>query len=297
MKTLIVSVALAAIALGASPAADAQQPTEDVVGRYIELCGWLTDVKYSIAQQRALRAQVVSYWHRSDHTRMDNVMRSLKMHDQLAKATPRIRETTLAKVRPGILVSLQEDAAKGGQDSAWLYQQFLLANPPLAQGRSGSVPLTRDMVDAAIDYEHFMHVTVLNRSALPAAKGNRQAAYKAAARDYPRLSVEQQLEIAAQPGRLVEARSLWLIATPQVRAHMRARMGGQLTGEDHAHLSQFQQAQSGAGWAGVQSQINAMNQDSQTIMGSGTTWNSALGRWEQKGGIITEYDNGAVRVP
>jgi hypothetical protein len=81
---------------------------------------------------------------------------------------------------------------------------------------------------------------------------------------------------------------------------LRARMGGQLTQEDRSLIAQAQQAQraqSSAGWAGLQSQINALNQDSQTIMGSGTTWNSSLGRWEQRGGIVTEYDSGVVRVP
>jgi hypothetical protein len=297
MKALILSAALAATLLAGSPAARAQPLNDDVVNRYIELCGWLTDVSYSPAQRQALRSQVEDYWRRGDRARIDTVMRSMDMHEKLAAASPSIRETTLAKVRPGVLVSLQQDAAQGGRDSAWLYRQFLLANPPLAEGRPGSVPLTRDMVDAALDHEHFMQATVLNRPARPVTQAARQAAYALAARDYGRLSAEQQLEIAAKPGRLVEERHLWQLAGPQVRAFMRAQMGGQLTGEDQAQIARFRQVQSRSGWAGLQSQINAMNQDSQTIMGGGTSWNSSLGRWEQRGGVVTEFDSGVVRVP
>jgi hypothetical protein len=275
----------------------AQTPDATVITRYIELCEWLTDVRYTPAQRQALRAQVEAYWQRGDKRRIDTVLRSLDMHRQLAEATPALRETTLAKVRPGVLVSLQKDAADGATDSAWLYQQFLAANPPLAQGHDGSVPLTRDMVDAALDYEHFIQATVLNRGAPAPTPASRQAAYAAAARDYPRLSVAQQLEIAAQPGRLIEERNLWQLAGRQGQAFLRAEMGGNLTAQDQAVIAEARQAQSGAGWAGVQSEINAFNQNTQTIMGSGTTWNSAAGRWEQRGGIVTEYDSGVVRVP
>jgi hypothetical protein len=42
--------------------------------------------------------------------------------------------------------------------------------------------------------------------------------------------------------------------------------------------------------------LRAMRQNSETIMGRGTVWNPATNRWEQQGGIVTEY-NGTVRVP
>lgn len=277
--------------------AHAEAPNADVVRRYVELCSWLTDVPYTSEQRAELRQQVEAYWRLGDRVRIDTVLRSMDMHGQLAKASQAVRETTLAKVRPGVLVSLQEDAANGGEDSAWLYQQFLRANPPLAEGHQGSVPLTRDMVDAALDYEHFIEVTVLNRPGRAVTKSARETAYVAAARNYSQLTTEQQLEIAAQPGRLIEERNLWQAAGPQVRALMRAQMGGELTDEDQAMIAAFHQAQSGAGWAGVQSQLDAMTENSRTIMGGGTTWNSSLGRWEQRGGIVTEYDSGVVRVP
>jgi hypothetical protein len=296
-----VRVALAAaastLAFAISPFAQAQVLSEDIIARYTELCAWLTDVSYSPGQKQALRAQIEQYWRTGDREAIQAVIRSLDMHAQLLRATPEVRETTLAKVRPGVLVSLQRDAANGGADSAWLYQQFVAANPPLAQGHHDSVPLTRDTVDASLDYAHFLEAIVLNRTASAPTPAVRQAAYAKAARDYPRLSAEQQLEIAAQRGRLVEERNLWRAAGPQGQAMLRAQLGGNLTAQDQALLAQAQQARSHAGWAGLQSQMEAINRDSQTIMGGGTTWNQTLGRWEQRGGIVTEFDSGVVRVP
>lgn len=290
------ATALAVPAAATSPSAMAQAPGATVIEHYIELCEWLTDVRYTPAQRQELRAQVESYWRRGEQDRIETVLRSLDMHKQLADASPALRETTLAKIRPGVLVSLQKDAANGSEDSAWLYRQFLGANPPLAEGHRGSVPLTRDMVDAAVDYEYFIQATVLNKGAQTPTPALRRTAYAAAARDYARLSAAQQMEIAAQPGRLIEERNLWQMAGMQGQAFIRAQMGGNLTAQDKALIAQVQQSQSGAGWSGVQSQLNAMKQDSQTIMGSGTTWNSVTGRWEQHGGIVTEYDSGVVRV-
>lgn len=46
----------------------------------------------------------------------------------------------------------------------------------------------------------------------------------------------------------------------------------------------------------LNSAIQNMKQNTDIIMGRGTVWNPATNRWEQQGGIVTEY-NGTVRVP
>jgi hypothetical protein len=46
----------------------------------------------------------------------------------------------------------------------------------------------------------------------------------------------------------------------------------------------------------LNSSLAHMRQNSETLMGRGTVWNPATRRWEQQGGIVTEF-NGTVRVP
>lgn len=295
--SLALSVLLASLALSPVLAGGAIPPLDDTtVQRYTELAGWLIDVPFDAGQRAALRAQVEGYWRSGDRTKMQNVVRSLELWEQLRAAEPDVRETTLAMTRPALLVNLQADMQKGEADSAWLYQQFLRAHPPLAEGKPGSVPLTRDVVDAALDLEYFMNAEVLRREARMPDDAARQAAYRAAALSYTTLSVAEQLEVAAKPGRLVQERAQWARLSPQLRALIRAQMGGNLTAEDQAQIASFHSMGQNQ-MAMLQGQLNAMQQDSYTIMGGGTTWNSTLGRWEQHGGIVTEYDTGVVRVP
>ena len=276
----------------------AGKPATEMVDRYIELCGWLTDVDYTPAQRAALRAQVHAYWQHGDREAQRVVISSLSMWQQLRDASPDVRAATLAQTRPAVLVELQKDAAAGGADSRWLYEQFLRANPPLAPGRPDSVPLTRDMVDASLDWEHFMTSTVLNRPARAPTSETRRAAYLAAARSYAELTAAQQLELAQKAGRLALERGQWERMDPQLRALVRSRLGGHLTPVDQQLLAQLQQLQSGgSSMALLQSQLDHMQQSSDIIMGRGTTWNGTLGRWEQQGGIMTEFGSGVTRVP
>ena len=117
-RRILTAATAAIIIASAGPGAVAQNPDATVIARYIELCEWLTDVRYTPAQRQELHAQVEAYWQQGDQRRIDTVLRSLDMHRQLAEASTALRETTLAKIRPGVLVSLQKDAAEGGADSA-----------------------------------------------------------------------------------------------------------------------------------------------------------------------------------
>ncbi|MBL8330910.1 MAG: hypothetical protein JNJ71_18880 [Rubrivivax sp.] len=64
----------------------------------------------------------------------------------------------------------------------------------------------------------------------------------------------------------------------------RAALGAQLQG-----LAGQQQGLLGSALA-------KLRQNSDTIMGCGTVWNPASGRWEQHGSIVSDY-NGTVLVP
>jgi hypothetical protein len=60
-------------------------------------------------------------------------------------------------------------------------------------------------------------------------------------------------------------------------------------------LAQLQQMQNQIGglrnqqWQVLQNEMQYMRQNQQTIMGNGTYYNQTLRRWEQHGGIVTEF--------
>jgi hypothetical protein len=160
------------------------------------------------------------------------------------------------------------------------------------------------MVDAQLDLQHFVVTEIHRRSAVPADARIREQAYRTAAATHASLTAEQQVALARQPGELARTRYGWGRASEIDRTLTRAEMGAALTPQEQAAARQV--------LAGVGAQLNGMvaqhrdamlggmiqnmQQNSDLIMGRGTVWNPATNRWEQQGGIVTEY-NGTVRVP
>jgi hypothetical protein len=113
---------------------------------------------------------------------------------------------------------------------------------------------------------------------------------------------EATLKSAAQVGL---HRLQWSAASPEDRLLIKARVVGEqnLSQEERQYLAQIQQkmamqqqqmmAQLGSirqqQWQMVGNQLQYMRQNQQTIMGNGTYYNQTLGRWEQHGGVVTEF--------
>jgi acyl-CoA reductase-like NAD-dependent aldehyde dehydrogenase len=121
----------------------------------------------------------------------------------------------------------------------------------------------------------------------------RQAAYQSAIAEYQRMTAEQQLDLASKSGKTHHFRHQWAQMTPAERAYTKMNAGGQLTAQEKQQVAMLQQqiAQMGSqnNMQLLQNEINHMRQNQQTIMGSGPRWNQTLGRWEQVGGIVTDF--------
>jgi hypothetical protein len=132
----------------------------------------------------------------------------------------------------------------------------------------------------------------------------REAAYRRAAALHPRLSAAEQVQVARAPGEAARLLYGWQRAGPMDRLLGRAELGARLTPQEQARLQQHL----GALNASLQSMaaqhrstmlgsaLASIRDNSDTIIGRGTVWNPTTNRWEQQGGIVTEY-NGTVRVP
>jgi hypothetical protein len=165
------------------------------------------------------------------------------------------------------------------------------------------LPLTRDSVDGQLDLAHFMATEIHRQPAHRPTAAEREQAYRAAAARHASLGAEAQFALAQAPGEAARLRFGWARANPLDRLIGRAELGGRLTPQEQAQVQQFMAGMNAQlqGLAAQQqnmlgSSLAAMRQNSETIMGRGTVWNPATHRWEQQGGIVTEY-NGTVRVP
>jgi hypothetical protein len=95
------------------------------------------------------------------------------------------------------------------------------------------------------------------------------------------------------PGRLALQRFQWSQYSPVQRALIREKMGAKLTAQERqavaGYRAQFAANVGAHGRQMMQNEVNAFYKNMDTIYGSGPYYNSSRGRWEQNGGIVTEY--------
>lgn len=266
--------------------------------RYVEA---LLDLQCGPTEKARIRADVANYYARRDQKAIAIVERAARDWEQLQQQDPSLVATAMAMTRPDTLLSLAAAARNGEADSQFLLETYYAAHPILAPGKEGGLPLTRDMVVGDLEVKRW-HETEIKR--LRVSAPDVAAAVQAAVREHPRLSAAQQVAFARQAGEWARIRYAWPRASAMDQLLTREQLGGPLSAQERMALQQFQ--------AGIQSQLNGMvsqhqdamlqstiqnmKQNSETIMGRGTVWNPATNRWEQQGGIVTEY-NGVVRVP
>jgi hypothetical protein len=281
-----------------------QQPGEGEVQGYTAYVGGLLGLNFNEAQKAEIRRQVQGYWAARDRQSMKTVMDSRDGWQKMQAQPADLRAVALRMTRPDVLLGLQKAAREGRADSRYLLEAYYQANPVLAEGKPNGLPLTRDMVEAQLGIQHWM-ATEIHRQAAPAPDAKVvDAAVRAAAKAHASLTAEQQVQLARQPGELARIRYAWPKASPIDKLIARSDLGAKLTPQEQAAVQQVIQ--------GFQAQMNgmvtqhrnamlggalqSMRENTDTIMGRGTVWNPATNRWEQQGGIVTEY-NGVVRVP
>jgi hypothetical protein len=292
-----VHTALIMLLMGLAPSALAAQsaPPSLVDGYrgYVEL---LLGVTFSPAQRDTLRTFADGYWRARATPAMRVVERGASMWTQLTGVPDAVRQTTVATTRGDVLVALDQAAREGDAESRWLLAVYRAQHPPLAEGRPGAPPLTREVMDAQLELHRFNEVEIHRRSMPPIDAAARAAAYRDGARRYPTLTVAQQRALATVAGEWASTRGQWAILGPELRLLVRESLGARLTGDERLALEGIRQMGRQHQQQVLGSALAHMRETSELVMGRGTTWNAARGRWEQQGGIVTEF-NGTVRVP
>jgi hypothetical protein len=239
-------------------------------------------LSFDVAQRQRIRQFIDAYWQRQQQRELKAVSGTVDFLTRLRQRDAGLREVDLRMSRPATLKNLAQEAEAGDALAAWLLAQYHAVHPVLAPVRPGGLPLTRDSVDGQLDLARFMATEIHRQPAHRPTAAEREQAYRAAA---------------------ARLRFGWAHANPLDRLSGRADLGGRLTPQEQAQVQQFMAGMNAQlqGLAAQQqnmlgSSLAAMRQNSETIMGRGTVWNPRTNRWEQQGGIVTEF-NGTVRVP
>lgn len=287
-----------------APAAAGNRATPDEVAAFTDLATALLGLRFSPPQREQIARAIAGYAERGEQARVDAVRKSARWYRDTLNLEPNARAAAFRMSRPDALLGLRKDEQEGDPLAALLLALYHAANPVLAPGKADGLPLTRDMVEAQLDLQHFLSAEIHRRPAPVPDATAREAALREAVRRHPGLSGAQQVALARQPGELARVRVGWERASPLDQALTREQLGAPLTPQERAALQQFA-AQMNAQINGMVAQhrqsvlgsaLQSMRENSETIMGRGTVWNPATNRWEQQGGVVTEY-NGTVRVP
>jgi hypothetical protein len=275
----------------------------EAVNAFIDVSAQLLGLSFDAGARQQMARFIDGYWLRRQAPQMSAVLGTRGFLAQLQAQPPELRAVALRLSRPAALLTLAKDAADGDELSAWLLARYHQMHPVLAPGRPGGLPLTRDTVDGQLDLAHFMATEIHRQPATRPSPQEREQAYRAAAARHPSLDARTQLALAQAPGEAARLRYGWQRASAADRLLGRAELGARLTPPEQAQLQQHLSGLNTQlqGLAAQQqgllgSALAHLRQNSDTIMGRGTVWNPASGRWEQQGGIVTEY-NGTVRVP
>jgi hypothetical protein len=276
--------------------ARAQTAPDIAVQSFTEVTALMLGLSFDVAQRQRIRQFIDAYWQRQPQREMGVVSGTVDFLAQLRQREAGLREVAQRMSRPATLKNLSQEAEAGDALAAWLLAQYHAVHPVLAPARPGGLPLTRDSMDEQFDLAHFMATEIHRQPAHRPTTAERDQAYRAAAALHAGLSAEAQFALAQAPGEAARLRFGWARANPLDRLIGRADLGGRLTPWEQAQVQQFMAGMNAQQQNLLGSSLAAMRQNSETIMSCGTVWNPAASRWEQQGGIVTEY-NGTVRVP
>ena len=299
MKHLFVHIALL---MGVFPLF-AQRIEERHFRGYIDLCQAVFGITYSPQELQEIRRHVDQYAATNDRESINTVIKSAEKFYEVSSRPRDLVMTAWRMTLPSTLRAVHQAAANGRADSQYLLDAYYRRFPILAPGKPNGVPLTRSMVEADLALKQWMANEIHQQNAPAPDAQVLAAASRSAVQAWPTLSPEQQVKFAEQIAEWARVSYAWPRASAIDKLITRNDMGARLSPQEQAAIQQVL-AGFNSQLAGLraqqnsmlQSSIDHMKQNSETIMGRGTVWNPATNRWEQQGGIVTEY-NGVVRVP
>lgn len=272
--------------------------------RYHELVELLLDVKLTHEQRVELSRYFNTYRYSNNPEREQASRNVMALYENLMNMSQAERLAQCRHLRSVTLNEQWKNAKSGDAEANYMLDLYYRAHPPIAPGLP---PLTKDIVDALMEFDYFFNVEVKGVKAEPMDADFREKMYREAIAKWKSLDAAGQQEMFESASKVSLYRIQWANTGPEDRLLIKANVVGEnnLSREEKVYLAQIKQTlmqmnlQMNQMLQNHRSQIlnnelQFMRESQQTIMGNGTHWNPTLGRWEQQGGIVTEY--GVTRV-
>ncbi len=262
---------------------------------YNQLVEMLFDMQMTHGQRAQLRGFIDKYRlsrKPAERQVFDNCM---QLYAKLMDMPEQERMAMCRQMRAITLMEQWKLAKTGDAEAQFMLDLYYAAHPPLAQGPPH---LTPDIVDALIEFDHFFNTEVKGLKTGPIDQPFREKMYKEAVAKWATLNAQGKEDVLKTASQVSVQRIKWANSGPEDRLMIKANLVGvqNLSPQEKQQLQQIQSmmAQMNAMVQQHQHQmlnneLQFMRQNQQTIMGNGTYYNQTLRRWEQHGGVVTEF--------
>ncbi len=271
--------------------ADGDPPlTQEIVAEFVKATEFTTLGKFTPQQTERMRTILIKYW--SDGTTPRAVVGTVDGMRQLRALPARTQRLALTSNIMGFLIRADEAVKQGDESSILMLEVYRQSNPALVP----EAPLfSKALADAYIDAFLFLGSVQSGKPEPKLSEASRQKLRVQLARDFAKAEKEQREQFQENVAKVMGHMIQWPNMDELDRLLVRADLGAKLTPQEQQTVMQARQMMSQHNHQMMSNQLNFMKQNTDTIMGSAPYWNPSENRWEQKGGIVTEFGVTSVK--
>lgn len=265
--------------------------TQQMLTQHAQLVQLLLNLPYSETQLQKHFSLVKAYWQKRDYKGMQAVMGNMQFYEEILAKPAEEQKAFVRQIRSTLIISLIDDSKKA-EDSKWYLQNYYTVHPPILQA---DIPLIKETADDLIDFEFFKNKTLKGIAVRFISQTQRDSAYAQLASAWKTFSSPKKKDIMIGASRLALIQYGWKNLGALDKIDLKLRYVGRKYVND-AEYRQYQQALAkfssgnrGSQWQLIQNELNFMKKSTDIIMSRGTRWNPATNRYEQEGGVVTEY--------
>ena len=248
---------------------------QKTVNVLIEANEVLMELKFNASQRQRFQTEIVKQWRAGNSQLIQDTKGLKEAFPQLMALPKRTRDLAMRSNLIGFLTRLEQDAANGDEISKIMQEAYRQNNPA---------------IDAFVNACLFLGELQTGPPAPALSEKSRHALRVQIAKDYSKAGKAQREKISNVVGKVTSFMINWPQMADYEKLLARAEVGAKLTMQEQQMVQQVRHQLSNHNLTMMTRELNFMKQSQQTIMGSAPYWNPAANRWEQKGGIVTEFN-------
>lgn len=264
--------------------------TQSMVDNHTKLVQALLDIRYSPGQTQKHADLVQQYWRKNDIKGMQAILGNLQFFEEIRQKPAEEQKAFIRQIRSALILNLVDDSKKQ-EDSRWYLENYFAVHQPL---HASGIPLLRETADDLIAFELFKNSVLKNQPASQITRAQRDSAHRQLAEVWKTMPDRQRRDVMSGASHLALIQYRWKYLDGPAKTDIRLRYVGRAYVTD-AEYRQYQESLAAAQqfksdqWQMVQNELNFMKKSTDIIMSRGTRWNPSANRYEQEGGVVTEF--------